>query len=409
MLDRLFPYRQYRSVRLYYVLTLLLNSWFIAGVWYFVWRHFLTNMQIGISDGITFSAGFLFELPSGVWADFVGRHRAVQLGFAGMTIGGLVATFGSSFWVITLGFLIWTFGFTFQSGALDALVYDDLLRREPDTIDDSWPHVIARAQQYDKVMTMICTLFGALLYVWWFRLPFLAFSLAAFVGLLVALRLPADVPQDHEHKAWHLAAYRGQIGQGLRVILAREVRVVAVLALLIGALDYVLSWGILRPLIGVRFGFTASTLPMLQVVGAIAIVVALAFAAKRLKAQRSIGRFIGVTALVYGASFVAMGLTHNRWFGGALYVVVEVVSIVAAVGFSIFINHHTKSQHRATTLSSVSLLQRTPYAFLAVLLGWLAGKGLVGVFCLVAGLVVVASSLTLLPRWFVREQNAKRL
>lgn len=406
---RFFPYSQYRSVRLYYALTVCLNAWFIAAVWYFVWRHFMNNTQIGLSDGITFGAGFLFELPSGIWADFVGRHKAVRLGYVGMLIGNILVAFGSSFWAITIGFLIWTLGQTFQSGALDALVYDDLLKRDPKRIETSWPQIVARAQMYAKTVTMIATLLGGLLYSVWFRLPWTLMIAMSAIGLILALRLPVDQPQAHEHKAWHPAAYKGQLLRGLRVIFARQVRTISILALVVGSIDYVLSWGILRPLIGVRFGFTATTLPILQVVAAVGVIVALLLATRLLKGQRSLGRIVGVGALAYGLVFIMLGLLHQQLLGGMAFVVGEIVSAVVAVGFSVYINQHTESRHRATTLSAASLLERTPYAFLAILLGWLASKNLVGAFCVIVGGLVLFLATILLPKWVRHEATGGRL
>ena len=53
MIARLFPYGGICAVRLYYALEVLLGSYFIAGVWYFVWRHFMSVQQVGLSDGLT--------------------------------------------------------------------------------------------------------------------------------------------------------------------------------------------------------------------------------------------------------------------------------------------------------------------------------------------------------------------
>ncbi|HEY4161333.1 MAG TPA: MFS transporter [Candidatus Saccharimonadales bacterium] len=404
MIAKLFPYGGIRTVRLYYMLQILLGSYFIAGVWYFVWRHFMSVQQVGLSDGLTFSAGFLFELPSGVWADMVGRHIAVRYGFAAMVIGNIGLTVGSSFWVLTLAFLMWTLGYTFQSGALDALVYDTLLEEGDLDVDKAWPQIVARAQMFGKTMTLVCTLLGAWLYAVWFRLPWLAFTVVSLAGLILSLRLPSDRREQTTHKLWHRAAYEGRLWEGMRVVFRPKIRAVAILAILVGAVDYTLSWGVLRPLVGVRFGFTAASLPVLQAVSSVAVVIGLYIASRAFALHARLAKAVGLGALAYGLCFLVLGLTHRLWLGGTVFVLVEVVAAVLGVAFSVYINKRTLSRHRATTLSTVSMLQRTPYAFLAVGLGWLGSRNLIGAFCMITGGLITLLVLLLLPKWSVAEE-----
>src|SRR3990167_518960 len=124
--DTIFPLWRHRNIAMFYILSAVYNMWFIAGVWVFVWNRFITTGQIGIADAIAFSVGFLVELPSGVFADLIGRKKAIIIGNVLLTLGNFFMTFSSSFWPLTLWFLTWTIGYAFQSGATEALVYDSV-------------------------------------------------------------------------------------------------------------------------------------------------------------------------------------------------------------------------------------------------------------------------------------------
>jgi hypothetical protein len=75
ILSKLFPYSDIRNIAIFYILSAVYNAWIMSAVWIFIWSMFMTKTQIGISDSITFTVGFLFELPSGVIADLMGRKR----------------------------------------------------------------------------------------------------------------------------------------------------------------------------------------------------------------------------------------------------------------------------------------------------------------------------------------------
>src|SRR3990167_10998599 len=108
LLDRLFPLRSIRNIAMFYVLSVVYNAWVVAGVWVFIWGAFMTKTQIGISDSFTFAVGFLVELPSGIFADLIGRRKAILIGNILLAIGNLCVGLSSSFFGITVWYLIWT-------------------------------------------------------------------------------------------------------------------------------------------------------------------------------------------------------------------------------------------------------------------------------------------------------------
>jgi MFS transporter, DHA3 family, tetracycline resistance protein len=69
---------------------------------------------------------FLFEIPTGAFADTRGRRRSVIVGFViqggGLLLVGVIPAYG----VVLLGYVLWGLGATFHSGALEAWVTDEL-------------------------------------------------------------------------------------------------------------------------------------------------------------------------------------------------------------------------------------------------------------------------------------------
>jgi MFS family permease len=69
---------------------------------------------------------FLFEVPTGVVADTYSRRLSIVIGWIGFGVGLVVAVSVVSFPVVLLGWAIWGLGHTFQSGALEAWITDEV-------------------------------------------------------------------------------------------------------------------------------------------------------------------------------------------------------------------------------------------------------------------------------------------
>jgi MFS family permease len=73
-------------------------------------------------------ASIVFEVPSGAWADATSRRRLLVIGplLTAVAFGLWVAS--PDYWVFALGFLLWGLKSALTSGALEALVYEELQR-----------------------------------------------------------------------------------------------------------------------------------------------------------------------------------------------------------------------------------------------------------------------------------------
>ena len=69
---------------------------------------------------------FLFEVPTGAFADNFGRKKSIVLGCLLLAVSFMVYFVGNHFWTFVLSELIGALGATFLSGALEAWVVDSL-------------------------------------------------------------------------------------------------------------------------------------------------------------------------------------------------------------------------------------------------------------------------------------------
>jgi len=391
VIDRLFPLWRHRTVSAYYALSFLNNAYFIAGVWVFILNHFITNQQIGISDAMAFGFGLIVEVPSGALADMFGRKRSVVAGYVLMAIGTLLLGLSSGFWSITGWFIVWTLGFAFQSGATEALVFDYLKAHD---LGDHWPTLLARAHMMARLASLITTIAGGYLYLIWFRLPYLAFGAASAIGIVVALGLVEARREDLRRWAgW--GAYGRQLADGTRVLASRLVWPIAGAAVVVMSIDYTYDWGLLRPLNIHRFGFTPTEITWVLGATSLGAIIATTIL-PRLQRRFGVPQRMRGTMLGYGRAFTTMGWALGRWTGLAAVVAVGIASSYLEQLLSVFINQHAHDEHRATTLSAVSLLTRIPYVLMAILTGYVADHQLLGVYTWALGiicLIAVAASI----------------
>ncbi|WP_073926950.1 MFS transporter [Streptomyces sp. CB03911] len=105
-------------------------------------EHGLSTAEISVLFGIWSLTGVLLEVPSGVWADLVSRRSL-------LVAGPLLSAAGFGLWVtlpsfpaFAAGFVLWGAGGALRSGALEALVYEELERHGAGS---RYPRLMGRA------------------------------------------------------------------------------------------------------------------------------------------------------------------------------------------------------------------------------------------------------------------------
>lgn len=75
-------------------------------------------------------SGALFEVPTGIFSDKIGRKYTTMLGGLCYTFSGILYAIGASYWWLAAGAIMGGMGRSFYSGNNDALLYDSLNKSE---------------------------------------------------------------------------------------------------------------------------------------------------------------------------------------------------------------------------------------------------------------------------------------
>ncbi|MFF0162894.1 MFS transporter [Streptomyces sp. NPDC005263] len=88
----------------------------------------LSIWQISSLFALWSLTGVLLEVPSGAWADAVSRRLLLWLGPLLTSVGFALWVLVPSYWAFAVGFVLWGVRGALGSGALEALLYEELVR-----------------------------------------------------------------------------------------------------------------------------------------------------------------------------------------------------------------------------------------------------------------------------------------
>ncbi|OGD63433.1 hypothetical protein A2160_03145 [Candidatus Beckwithbacteria bacterium RBG_13_42_9] len=178
----------------YYVVTALrdLAVGFVSATYaLFLLSKGLTILEMNLVNVFFMVGNFVFEIPTGVYADFFGRKKSVVIHGVLLGLSGLVYFFSNSFWYFVAAELLAALAYTFISGALDAWLADN--------VGENWvgrtDYIFSQGQVFSKVALIVGGMTGAyfgslnLAYPW-----FLVFMSTTFMTLIAAMYMKNDSP-----------------------------------------------------------------------------------------------------------------------------------------------------------------------------------------------------------------------
>jgi MFS family permease len=372
-----------------YAIRLLFWMQFFAAVlvpFYTEWGG-ITLQQVFLLNAWFFLCNFLFEVPTGTVADFVGRKWSLALGSA-VAIGGVVL-YASVPRIETflVAEAILAVAYTLHSGADEALAYDSL-KAEGRAADAA--AVISRMEAWKLGGIVTATIAGGFIAArFGLAAPMRATAVPAALGLLLALSLkePPDVTRDAGR------VYSRILREGARQFASHPViRLLALEAAVTNALAWGIIW-LFQPLLQ-RAGLP---LQVFGVVHALGCLSQIAFLSGVPFLERIAGtrlKLIRYATLGSGLSFFLLAAT--AWWP---LVVVGILggmalSLPRVPLFNAAINHHVASSERATVLSFASMVRTLAIVVMNPLTGFVAQRSLDAALVLMgtglAGLALVS-------------------
>jgi MFS family permease len=357
--------------------------------------YFLDWIQVDYTKIFILQAWFvlwvvLFEIPTGIVADKLGRKASLALGCLLFGIDLLFFGLVRNYYLLYIAEFIGALGFTLISGADKALIYDSLIELKK---KNEGKYYLSRHEAAGTLGIIVSFPLGSLIagsdiITYPNSLPVIFILSGAFS--ILALFLYVVMKEPKRQKPMENFVKLGI--DGLKHLHKHKVlRAFAINSVLISSITFFMFW-FYQPLAGsaglsiTYYGFIGAGFNL--------------FAALLLLDVTKLEKFFGMknilfySALVPALLFIGVALVKN-----VLFVVISIFLIIGlkllrAPILSDFMNRHIESGNRATVLSSVSLMERIAIFIMYPIVGFLADITLSYALIFLGSLALVFTFIT---------------
>src|SRR3989344_5851845 len=174
---------------------------------------------------ITMIASALFEIPTGIFSDLIGRRKTVILGASSAVVYSLFYALGGSFIILAVGGLFEGLSRSFYSGNNDALLHDTLAEKGKQHLYDEF---LGKISAMFQVALAVSGLLGSLLVKWSFPLIMWLSVIPQIICLYLAFQLLE--PKIHGSQSGNIFSHLKQAYRNF--LLNRKLRLLSVTSIL---------------------------------------------------------------------------------------------------------------------------------------------------------------------------------
>ncbi len=388
---------QAKDIQRNYLILTLFNT--LSGS--FIWginTLFLLDAGLNRTEAFTanafFTAGMvLFDIPTGVIADTLGRRASYLLGCVTLILSTVIYYFlwkhHSPFWIWALDSIFLGLGFTFFSGATDAWLVDALQSLK---FDGALENVFAKAQVVSGIaMFTGATLGGVVAQYTNLGVPYLIRAGFLFISMIVAYLIMHDLGFA-PHKMGNLftamkTVISKSINGGIKVPAVRWVMFIAPVMSGVGVYGFYAAQPRLLELFGKSNNYTvaglaASLVAASQIIGGASVPLW-----KKLFRKRT--TLFAIVILGSAVFLCLFGLAKNFWIGIALLSCWGLLGAAMAPLRQSYLNKCIPSDGRATILSFDSMMGSAGGVVIQPILGKTADVWSFGTSFVVGGLIQI--------------------
>ena len=363
----------------------------------------LSNLEAFAANAF-FTAGMLiFEIPTGVVADTVGRRASYLIGTvtlaATTALYWLLWVWESPFWAWAIVSVLLGLGFTFFSGAVDAWLVDALTATG---YSGSLESVFGRAQIVGGVAMLSGSVLGGVIAQFTdLGVPFLVRAAVLVVMFVVAALLMHDIGFTPDRSENPLQAtrtvFRASVRYGLGNPPVRWLMLASPFTAGVGIYVFYALQPYLLELWGDEQAYTVAGLAAALLSGAAIVGGAIAPWVRKLFRRRTSSILLATVSSA--VVLLGLGLVRNFWVAIALVAVWGIASAIDDPVHRAYLNDMIPSKQRATVLSFDSLMGSGGGVVFQPLLGRAADLGGYGASLIWSGVITaVAVPFVLLSR-----------
>ena len=346
-----------------YLSQFFINLFFVSGVLI----PFLTDWgglnftQIMILQSWFMLWGFLFEIPAGTLADYLGRKLTIVLACIINAIAALVYASIPNFYIFMIGETLWAMSEALFSGTIEAFVYDTLKKIKETKRSKK---VFGRIESFRLGGILVGAPIGSVIAAYLgLRAPMLLLTIPFIIAFFISLTMKEPRITFKESRDY-FAILKG----GVKFFYKNKIlKILALDMIFIGSIAYFMLW-LYQPMLK-QAGISIAYFGVVHAafVGSQILVMNNYERLERIFGSKK--RLIFFSALITGIMFVIGGLTT--------FAPIVLFAIIVGGGFGLtrrplfisYMNKYIPSSKRATVLSTIAMLRR----FVLVLINPIVG------------------------------------
>jgi len=367
------------NVKIVYILSFLSELYFPISIWLFFYLRFLNFQQLAVLVTIRLVCSNIFEVPTGVFADKLGRKLSVITYFGLYTMVMVGIALSKTFWVFAILEVIKSLAVAFVSGSLEALVYDSL---KAEGKEENYDKVISNIESIQWAGYFLASIIAGYLYFINPTIPFWIQAGLCAAGAVTAIKLVEikSGAKNREHWFWQNTA-------GFKELFSSVKMVELVIPLIVVGAGYLLAAEMLGISQAKEYGLDSRGVGWLFGVGYI-------ISALASQVYPKLRKWFGSKNLLFITSgILLLSFLAAKYVGIAVGCFLIISRIGSSTTFrnlrSSLINVRISSKYRATTLSTLSLLSQLPVAVTAILAGEIIDRTSPNNLAMMVGIVMV--------------------
>ena len=370
-----------KNINKTYLVRLLYGAQFAIAIVILYYLSFgLSYFQVGLLESVFLITGLIFEIPTGIIADKIGRRNSTVIGAGLIPFACITTALAHDFITFAFVSFIWGVAIAFMNGASEALVYDSLKEINK---EDDYVKVGGKAMASFFITTAIFAPLGAYLFTVERHIPFIVDTFITIIPFFVYLTMTEPQKWQTDEKPSYLAIFKEGFGQIFNNL---YIRWYILFGLLLMGVLYAFSSTFSQPILiqqGLpvkQIGFVFSVYTICQAFTS--------FYASKIEERLGESKSIFLIILLLGLSLIAMRIP-------VLFIVLPFYILhFTTKGFMnpILMNYlqkHISSSVRATTLSIQNFGDGIVGAIVVPLFGFIADKSSVPNSVLILGLTML--------------------
>jgi MFS family permease len=311
----------------------------------------LNQFQVNTVAATYFMVTFLTDVPTGAFADAIGRRVSVVLGCLLHAAAFMLYFYSYHYWHFIVAEIIDGVATTFGNGAIDAWAVDAL---DAAGFEGAKDRIFSRVAQIFRVGAMTGALMGAYIARIDLATPFLFGALAWIVAGAVGLMLMDG--RAHAAAKFSMNTTIAEVGHrivdGTRIgFSTRTVRLLAI-ASMIGTAAWAPYWSEWQPYFHARLGSGIEVIGWIFVCFSLAQILGAQMVSWMPWAWERRADYLTITAAISGALLLGGGLAAGRpGLAFAIFMIAQFTAAASGPVYQSWFNEQIEGDHRATLLS----------------------------------------------------------